>query len=131
MACPASSRRAINGDRLVGSTKVVLSASTPNKKLEQHGVPSVAPRPVTNPGLLSLRSVTIPRFALRRSEAAASLGISEALFDTWVQQRKMPGGRKIGGVVLWDVRALSGAWDNLASEGELTPDSNPFNRVVG
>jgi predicted DNA-binding transcriptional regulator AlpA len=110
---------------------VVGSVSTSNKSLKRGDFPLVASNLVTNVGLLSLRSVTIPRFALRRGEAAASLGISEALFDTWVHQQRMPRGRKIGGVVLWDVRALSAAWDSLVSEGELVAETNPFNRVVG
>jgi predicted DNA-binding transcriptional regulator AlpA len=110
---------------------VVGPVTTPNRNPERRTPIPVASHPAANVGILSLRSVTVPRFALRRSEAAASLGISEALFDTWVQQRKMPIGRKIGGVVLWDVRALSAAWDSLASEGELVTDLNPFNRVVG
>ena len=106
-----------------------ITASTGNPK--RRNTLLVGSHAVPNIGLLSLRSLTVPRFALRRSEAAASLGISESLFETWIDERKMPVGRKIGGVVLWDVRALSAAWDNLVSEGEIVSDLNPFSGVVG
>jgi predicted DNA-binding transcriptional regulator AlpA len=79
-------------------------------------------------GRASLREITIPRFAMRRDEVAASLGISPAHFDKWVQERKMPEGRKIGRVVLWDTESVRSAWQAM-SEPE-TPDDdgeNPFN----
>lgn len=41
----------------------------------------------------TLREISIPRFALRRDEAAASLAISPTLFDNWVSEGKMPKGR--------------------------------------
>lgn len=77
--------------------------------------------------LPSLRSLSIPRFALRRSEVAASLGISESLFDDWVKKGRMPRPRRIDGVVLWDTRKVAAAWDALADEDGR---SNPFDRVV-
>lgn len=77
--------------------------------------------------LPSLRSLSIPRFALRRPEAAASLGISEGLFDNWVKGGRMPTGRKIDGIVLWDTRQLAAAWDALVDEDRR---ANPFDRVV-
>lgn len=64
----------------------------------------------------TLRSLSVPRFALRRSEAAASLGISDTLFDNWIRDGRMPKGRKIDGVVLWDTRKIAAAWDALAEE---------------
>lgn len=75
----------------------------------------------------SLRSMTIPRFALRRSEAAASFGISEGTFDKWVREGKMPRGRHIEGVVLWDTKQLGAAWDELVDEPAR---SNPFDRII-
>ena len=77
--------------------------------------------------LPSLRSISIPRFALRRSEVAAALGISESLFDDWVRKGRMPQPRKIDGVVLWDTRKIAAAWDALADEDVR---SNPFDGVV-
>jgi predicted DNA-binding transcriptional regulator AlpA len=57
-------------------------------------------------GTASPRTLSIPRFALRRDEAAASVAISPTLFDEWIRLKRMPKGRKIGGVVLWDTQAL-------------------------
>jgi hypothetical protein len=48
------------------------------------------------------RLLSIPRFALRRDEAAASLAVSTTKFDEWCADGRMPKGRKIDGVVLWD-----------------------------
>lgn len=75
----------------------------------------------------TLRSASIPRFGLRRSEAAAAFGISEATFDKWVADRRMPRGHMIGGVLLWDIRQLGSAWDRLVQD-DAQP--NPFDRVV-
>lgn len=80
----------------------------------------------------SLREISIPRFALRREEAAASLAISPSLFDNWVDEGKMPKGCKVGGVTLWDAERVRGAWLTLA-DGE--PDQkddgeNPYKDIV-
>lgn len=77
----------------------------------------------------SLRKVTIPRHALRKDEAAASLGISSGLFDKWVKDGMMPQGHKIGGVVLWDADELGNAWVTLRDGGQNNTD-NPFDGVV-
>lgn len=76
----------------------------------------------------SLRVATIPRFAVRREEAAASLGISPTLFDCWVNDGKMPRGRKIGGVVLWDTEAIRECWARLRDSED--DGSNPFDDTV-
>ncbi|MCB5201808.1 DNA-binding protein [Neorhizobium sp. T786] len=80
----------------------------------------------------SLRELSIPRFALRRDEAAASLAISPSLFDNWVGEGKMPRGRKIGGVTLWDAESVRAAWLALVDiEHSLEDDGeNPFDRMV-
>jgi hypothetical protein len=49
----------------------------------------------------SPRDLSLPRFAVRRDEAAASVAVSETKFDEWVTAGKMPKGHKIDGVVLW------------------------------
>lgn len=77
----------------------------------------------------SLRKVSIPRFALRKEEAAASFGISSGLFDRWVNDKLMPKGRKIGGVVLWDADELGSAWLTLR-DGVRISTNNPFDGVV-
>jgi len=77
----------------------------------------------------SLREQSIPRFALKRDEAAASLAISITLFDTWVKDGKMPKGRKIGGVVLWDTEEVREHWHKLRDE-DVENGPNPFDQVV-
>jgi predicted DNA-binding transcriptional regulator AlpA len=74
------------------------------------------------------RYLSIPRFALRRDEAAASLGVSVTKFDEWCGDGRMPRGRKIDGVVLWDTQEVHGAWEALR-DGEHS--KNPFDEVVG
>lgn len=79
----------------------------------------------------SLRELSIPRFALRRDEAAASLAISPSTFDNWVGEGRMPKGRKIGGVTLWDAESIRSAWLNLAEiEGERPDSDNPYEGIV-
>jgi predicted DNA-binding transcriptional regulator AlpA len=77
----------------------------------------------------SPRSLSLPRYALRRDEAAASLGISSTLFDTWVRGGLMPPGRKIGGVVLWDNEEIRDSWRELR-DGDGSGVSNPFDDVI-
>jgi len=81
----------------------------------------------------SLREITIPRFALRRSEAAASLGISPGHFDLWVAEKKMPEGHKVGRIVLWNAESVRSAWLAIIElETESRPDEgeNPFDHMV-
>lgn len=72
----------------------------------------------------------IPCFALRRQEAAASLGISASLFDNWVDQGFMPKGTKVGGVVRWDTEQIRAAWQALVESGAANPKDNPFDGVI-
>ncbi|WP_142628087.1 DNA-binding protein [Rhizobium sp. P007] len=83
-------------------------------------------------GAASIREQSVPRFALRRDEAAASLAISPSLFDNWVGEGKMPKGRKIGGVVLWDTESVRTAWLALAdTEPDQKDDGdNPYKDIV-
>ncbi|MBB4259979.1 AlpA family transcriptional regulator [Bradyrhizobium sp. CIR3A] len=80
-------------------------------------------------GKVSLRELSLPRFALRRDEAAASLAISPTLFDDWVSEGRMPKGRKIGGVVLWDAEEVGEHWIVLR-DGEASAKINPFDKIV-
>ena len=77
---------------------------------------------------LSPRDVSLPRFAVRREEAAASVAVSPTKFDEWVKNGRMPPGRKIDGVVLWDVAEIYEAWVGLRDAGY---SKNPFDEVVG
>lgn len=80
----------------------------------------------------TLRSLSLPRFAFRRDEVAASLAISPSLFDNWVDDGLMPQGRKIGGVMLWDVECIRIAWQALndAEAGKGDDGDNPFDNMV-
>jgi predicted DNA-binding transcriptional regulator AlpA len=77
---------------------------------------------------LSPRDLSLPRFALRRDEAAASVGVSVSKYDEWCEDGRMPKGRKIDGVVLWDTQEVREAWEALKN-GEPS-SNNPFNKVV-
>jgi predicted DNA-binding transcriptional regulator AlpA len=73
------------------------------------------------------RLLSIPRFALRRDEAAASLAVSTTKFDEWCADGRMPKGCKIDGVVLWDTQEIREAWERLR-DGRHS--KNPFDGVV-
>jgi predicted DNA-binding transcriptional regulator AlpA len=80
---------------------------------------------------LSPRELSLPRYAMRREEAAASLAISPTLFDSWISAGLMPAGRKIGGVVLWDTEEVRQFWCRLR-DGEPSCDDkqHPFDGIV-
>lgn len=72
----------------------------------------------------SPRASSIPRFALRRDEAAASVAVSPSKFDEWVRDGRMPKPCKIDGVVFWSVEEVREAWERLR-DGQSTK-SSPF-----
>ena len=78
----------------------------------------------------SLREVSLPRFALRRDEAAAAISISPSLLDQWIALGLMPAGRKIRGVVLWDTAELFAAWCKARDSAGLPEEKNPFDGVT-
>lgn len=80
-------------------------------------------------GAASAREGSIPRFGLRREEAATALGISATLFDKWVCDGLMPKGRKIVGVVLWDTEEIKESWHELG-ERYGKGRKNPFDEVI-
>lgn len=57
---------------------------------------------------------------LRAPDAAFYVGVSPTKFAEWVSEGKMPAGRKIDGVVLWDIVKLDAAFDALI-EGPNKP----------
>ncbi|MFK8250673.1 helix-turn-helix transcriptional regulator [Ancylobacter terrae] len=75
----------------------------------------------------SLRESSLPRFALRREEAAASLSVSPGTFDKWVSDGRMPKGRRVDGLVLWDVDEIREHWLALR-DGVIT--RNPLDGMV-
>ena len=75
----------------------------------------------------SLREQTLPRFALRRDEAAASLSVSPSTFDKWVDDGRMPKGRKVDGLTLWDTEEIREHWLALR-DGAIV--RNPLDNMV-
>lgn len=58
------------------------------------------------------------RRMLSRAEAAAYTGVSASTFDRMIADRLMPSPNRIYGRVLWDVRALDSAIDEIPG-GEM------------
>jgi predicted DNA-binding transcriptional regulator AlpA len=97
---------------------------------EDGGKPSIAKRKSVQP---TLRTLSLPRLALRRDEAAATLGISPSTFDGWVRAGRMPQAVRVGGIALWDAEKVRSAWRDLqeAAESDALDDGpNPFDGVV-
>lgn len=75
----------------------------------------------------TLREQSLPRFALRREEAAASLSVSPSTFDKWVGDGRMPKGRKVDGITLWDTDEIREHWISLR-DGSI--GTNPLDNLV-
>jgi predicted DNA-binding transcriptional regulator AlpA len=76
---------------------------------------------------LSPRILSLPRFAMRREEAAAAVAVSPTKWDEWVKDGRMPKGLKIDGVVLWDTAQVLDAWERLR---DTQSSRNAFDGVV-
>jgi hypothetical protein len=76
---------------------------------------------------LSPRILSLPRFAMRREEAAASVAVSPTKWDMWVKDGRMPKGLKIDGVMLWDTAQVLDAWERLR---DTQSSRNAFDGVV-
>lgn len=57
--------------------------------------------------------ITQPRRGLSRVEAARYVGIGTTKFDEMVKDGRMPKAVRIDDRVLWDIRDLDAAWENL------------------
>ena len=64
---------------------------------------------------------------VRRINAAAYIGTSPTKFDELVRDGRMPRPKRIDGRVVWDVRELDAAVDDLPSDGE--PADNPWDTM--
>lgn len=62
-----------------------------------------------------------PRRGLRRDEAALYVGVSPSKFDQMVTDGRMPKPKRIDGCVVWDVRKLDLAWDEIDDDGGANP----------
>jgi predicted DNA-binding transcriptional regulator AlpA len=70
------------------------------------------------------RSRIAPR-GLSRTEAAWYIGVSPSLFDEMVKDGRMPQPIHINARVVWDVRELDAAFDDLKEQ----PKTNPWDTV--
>jgi hypothetical protein len=71
------------------------------------------------------RLETAPRRGLSRLEAALYVGVSATKFDELVKEGRMPPPKRVDGRVLWDVRALDLAFDELP-EDSCAPSVNTW-----
>jgi predicted DNA-binding transcriptional regulator AlpA len=71
------------------------------------------------------RLALVPRRGLRREDAALYVGVSPRKFDQLVKDGRMPKPGRIDGVVLWDLRQLDLAMDDVfRHDAEAEP--NPW-----
>jgi predicted DNA-binding transcriptional regulator AlpA len=68
----------------------------------------------------------VPRRGLSRAEAAVYVGIGTTKFDEMVAEGRMPKPIRIDGRVIWDIRDLDTAFDNLSNPVA----ANPWHRVA-
>lgn len=66
-----------------------------------------------------VRVEVVPRRGLSRIEAARYVGISTTTFDKLVHEGKMPQPFRIGSRVIWDLRKLDAAFDELSGPEEV------------
>lgn len=60
---------------------------------------------------------SLPPRGINRVQAARYVGVSPTLFDEMVKDGRMPKPKRIGGRVVWDVRALDLFFDALPNDG--------------
>ncbi|CCE08066.1 conserved hypothetical protein [Bradyrhizobium sp. STM 3843] len=64
---------------------------------------------------------SLPPRGLSRVQAAAYIGVSASTFDKLVDDGYMPGPKKIKGRVIWDLKAVDRAFEELGDN-----DENPW-----
>lgn len=72
------------------------------------------------PDLIPTRIEAVPRRGLRREIAAAYVGVSPTKFDEMVAGGRLPKPWRFDGCVVWDLRKLDAAMDNLDDDGEAS-----------
>ena len=74
------------------------------------------PARVANDDVRFARVVTLPVRGLRRESAAAYVGLSPSKFDELVGDGRMPRPSRVDGCVIWDIRKLDLAFDDLSGD---------------
>lgn len=59
-----------------------------------------------------------PRRGLNRAEASLYIGVSTSKFDELVKDGRMCSPKRIDGRVVWDIRQLDAAFENLPCDGD-------------
>jgi predicted DNA-binding transcriptional regulator AlpA len=65
---------------------------------------------------------SLPPRGLSRGEAAAYMGISPSLFDTFVKDGRMPSPKRINARTVWDRIKLDAAFEALADSDETSTE---------
>ncbi len=78
-------------------------------------------------GALTRVGDTCPRRGLRREEAARYIGVGTTKFDELVEDGRMPKPKRIDGRIVWDLRAVDLAFDELPDESAT--EGNSWNDV--
>jgi len=68
----------------------------------------------------------VPRRGLRREEAATYIGVSPSKFDELVGKRAMPKPKRVDGCVIWDIRKLDLAFDDLPGDEQDASRADPY-----
>ena len=77
------------------------------------------------PREFALPPTLAPR-GLRRTEAAAYLGVSTSLFDDMVYKGVMPKPLRFGGRVFWDRHAIDRAMDQMTASASVDGPDDPW-----
>jgi predicted DNA-binding transcriptional regulator AlpA len=63
-------------------------------------------------------TMALPRRGLKLEDAAAYVGIGRSLFQVMVEDGRMPRPRRINARLVWDMRELDVAFDDLPVDGD-------------
>jgi predicted DNA-binding transcriptional regulator AlpA len=76
--------------------------------------------------------LSYPPRGMRADRAAAYLGMSTSSFNRLVDDKLMPKGKLIGGMVIWDRLDLDAAFENFKNPDDSRDDSgNSMHKILG
>lgn len=85
---------------------------------------AICPSTMPSQRIVGAEARHTPRRGLSRAEAALYVGISPTKFDSLIKDGRMCAPKRIDGRVVWDIRQLDTAFDELPSDRE--DDRNPW-----